>query len=60
MVQSRALMGAANWHKKTFRKRFNKENGRKGAIYWWLVSSEQPKCEKDETFNFCLHFLPLS
>ena len=34
MVQSRVLMGAAaNWHKKTFRKRFNKENGRrKGAM----------------------------
>ena len=44
MVQSRALMGAAaTWHKKTFRKRFNKENGRKDAIYWWLVSSEQPR-----------------
>ena len=52
MVQSRALMGAANWHKKTFRKRFNKENGRRkgtmrqrkaDAIYWWLVSSEQPR-----------------
>ena len=51
MVQSRALMGAANWHKKAFRKRFNKENGRKDAmrqrkadaIYWWLVSSEQPR-----------------
>ena len=49
MVQSRVLMGAAaNWHKKAFRKRFNKENGRKyamrqrkaDAIYWWLGSSE--------------------
>ena len=32
MVQSRALMGAANWHKKTFRKRFNKENDWKDAM----------------------------
>ena len=40
MVQSRALMGAANWHKKTFRK-IKRMAGRMQYTGGWLAVSSQ-------------------